>query len=185
MLRKVMMALCVFSSGTALAEEIRIDGCAELARVVYDEVQSSVLYGAAGAGPWYINPGQGEIHVCKTTAKTVSRAFTMAVRSAGMNFYWDDYMNPGDYCAGGFLSQCYPERRTVPGGERQPDGFGPIWYRVSRAVMSEMYNPYSSDEVRFRADDLRLRLGLSLRTLPHNRERVVAPGDTVDPDVIR
>jgi hypothetical protein len=39
------------------------------------------------------------------------------------------------------------------------------WSAVMQSVMREMYNPISSDEVRFRDDDLRLRLGLSLRSL--------------------
>lgn len=168
MLRKFILALCVLSSGTAVAEEIRIDGCAELARIVYDEVQSSVLRGPGGAGPWFINPGQGEIHVCRTAAKTVSRAFALAVQSAGVPFRWGDPMDRGDYCLGHYLSQCYPGTRSTPGTGLQRDPVGPIWFKVSQAVMNEMHNPYSSDEVRFRADDLRLRLGLSLRTVPRH-----------------
>ncbi|MEL7187273.1 MAG: hypothetical protein AAFN50_12695 [Pseudomonadota bacterium] len=163
MLRMAIAVLGVWGSNMAATEEIRIDGCAELARIVYDEVQSSVLRGPGGAGPWYINPGQGDIHVCRTAAKTVSRAFGLALQSAGVNFSWSDSVSPGDHCMRGFLSQCYPNSRSVPGSEQQPDPVGPIWRKVSQAVMGEMYNPHSSDEVRFRADDLRLRLGLSLR----------------------
>jgi hypothetical protein len=39
------------------------------------------------------------------------------------------------------------------------------WTIVSEAVMSDMYNPFSSDIVSFRYDDLKLRLGLSLRSI--------------------
>lgn len=166
LLRKVFLSLCLLSSGSAVADEIRIDGCAELARIVYDEVQSSVRHGPGGAGPWYINPDQGEIHVCRTAAKTVSRAFTQAVQSAGVDFHWGGLMDQGDYCLGHYLSQCYPNTRSLPGTGLGAGSVGPIWLKVSQTVRSEMYNPYSSDEVRFRADDLRLRLGLSLRTVP-------------------
>ena len=168
MLRKTMALVCLLVSGTATAEAIKIDGCAELARIVYDEVQSSVLHGPAGAGPWYINPGQGEIHVCRTAARTVSRAFTLAAQSAGLTVDWDERRGGGRYCLSGFLSQCYPGTRSLSGSVGGYSPLGPIWLRVSQAVMSEMYNPYSSDEVRFRTDDLRLRLGLSLRSIPRH-----------------
>ena len=39
------------------------------------------------------------------------------------------------------------------------------WVVVSKATMDDMYNPLSSDIVSFRADDLKLRLGLSLRSI--------------------
>lgn len=166
MLRKAILALCVLSPSVSAADEIAIDGCAELARIVYDEVQSTVVRGPGGAGPWAINSGQGDIHVCRTAAKTVSRAFVLAVQSAGVEFRWADNAGTRDFCLGHYLSQCYPAPRPLPGMQRQFDPIGPIWLKVSQTVMSEMYNPYSSDEVHFRTDELRLRLGLSLRTVP-------------------
>ena len=90
------------------------------------------------------------------------------MQSAGGDFSWSGNTGPQEYCLGHYLSQCNPDARTLPGVEQYINPVGPIWFKVSQAVMGEMHNPYSSDEVRFRGDDLRLRLGLSLRTVPRH-----------------
>ncbi len=153
---------------------IAVDGCAKLARVVYAEVSSAAINGPGNSGPWLIDIGQGDISVCKTASKTVSQAFTSAMLSAGINVSWGgravDRRTNGDFCMSGFLSQCYPDRN--PGGFATDSlTFGDnaalvrnSWAVVSQSVMREMYNPFSSDEVRFRDSDLKLRLGLSLRS---------------------
>jgi hypothetical protein len=152
---------------------ISVDGCAKLARVIYDEVSSAALYGPGNSGPWLIDIGQGDISICTHTAKTVSRAFSSAMMSAGITVNWQRYgRDPGDFCLSAFLSQCYPIRYPL---ESSSIGVSSVlvsqsWTIVSRAVMQEMYNPISSDEVRFRDDDLKLRLGLSLRSV--NRPRL-------------
>jgi len=156
------------SQTQAQLSPIVVDGCAKLARVVYTEVSAAAVYGANRAGPWSINLGQGELSVCGHTAKTVSQAFTSAMLSAGIGVSWPrDEISNGDFCWSGFLSQCYPERDRL-----SYSGFGAdaafvqqSWSVVSQSVMREMYNPFSSDEVRFRGDDLKLRLGLSLRSV--------------------
>ncbi len=153
---------------------VAVDGCAKLARVVYSEVSAAAVYGPNKSGPWSINLGQGDLSVCEHTARTVSRAFTSAMLSAGIDVSWsrDDTSN-GDFCWSGFLSQCYPERdRLSYSGIGTDAAFvQQSWSVVSQSVMREMYNPFSSDEVRFRDDDLKLRLGLSLRSIGVSGDR--------------
>jgi hypothetical protein len=150
---------------------IAVDGCAKLARIVYSEVASAAVYGPGRSGPWLIEQAPGDISICEHAAKTVSQAFTSAMMSAGLDVNWRrdwDYGIPnlGDYCLSGFLSQCYPERAPLSSIASSADTTLVLnrWAVVSQTVMKEMYNPISSDEVRFRENDLRLRLGLSLRS---------------------
>lgn len=146
----------------------QVDGCAKLARVIYAEVSAAALYGTDQAGPWNLDIEADELLICEHAAKTVSQAFTSAMASAGIDVSWNrSGTRNGDFCWSGIISQCYPDR--------EPLGFSPLgsdadvvrrsWSIVSQAVMREMYNPYSSDEVRFRDSELKLRLGLSLRSV--------------------
>lgn len=152
---------------------IAIDGCAKLARVIYSEVATAAHYGPTRSGPWTINIGQGDLEICEHTTRTVTRAFTSAMLSAGLTVTWGpDGDRNGDFCWSGFISQCYPDRDHV-GYSSTVSGSGFVektWSVVSQAVMREMYNPYSSDEVRFRDDDLRLRIGLALRSVRNEAE---------------
>ena len=151
---------------------VAVDGCAKLARVVFAEVTSAVIYGPAKSGPWLIDLGQGDISVCTHAAKTVSRAFTSAMMSAGLDVNWrrDSYAgirDTGDFCLNAFLSQCHPDRILAANEISSADSLlvQRSWAVVSETVMREMYNPKSSDEVRFRDKDLKLRLGLSMRSV--------------------
>jgi hypothetical protein len=148
--------------------QVGVDGCAQLARVVYSEVSAAALYGPGRSGPWLIDAAQGDVSLCSTTAKTVSRAFTSAMNSAGFEVSWQRPVGSnGDFCASGFLSQCYPDRFPIGTGVfgRNAMFVSQSWSVVSQSVMRQMYNPFSSDEIRFRDSDLKLRLGLSLRTV--------------------
>lgn len=175
MVKRIFAALLIallvgFPSGKARAQmkPFAVDGCAKLARVIYTEVSASALHGPGNSGPWLIDIGHGDISVCTHAAKTVSQAFTSAMMSAGISVNWprnDDHR--GDYCLSGFLSQCYPDRYPLSGRSFGTDA-GYVqrsWAAVAQAVMREMYNPISSDEVTFRDNDLKLRLGLSLRSV--------------------
>lgn len=165
--------LLPLTSAEAQVSPIYVDGCAKLARVVYSEVAAAAIYGPTRAGPWTINLGQGDLEICEHTARTVSRAFTSAMLSAGIGVTWGpDRDRSGDHCLSGKIEECYP-RRDRPGiyGDAQGIGLVPrTWFIVSQTVMREMYNPYSSDEIRFRDDDLRLRIGLALRSVRNNAE---------------
>ena len=154
----------VLAAGAANAEAIRINGCAELARVVYDEVQSNALYGPGQSGPWYISAGEGAIHECRTTSETVSRAFTHAMQSAGYTVSWRGAKpDAGNYCYSHYISQCDPYGGGFLPTDPVPGLTHKAWFVVSQSVMREMANPHSSDVVRFRSNDLRLRIGLALR----------------------
>ena len=170
----VVSLLAVLPVGTANAQviPIAVDGCTQLARIVYAEVSSAAVYGPARSGPWIIDQMPGDISICRRTAKTVSQAFTSAMMSAGLDVNWssdwdDGVPDRGDYCLSGFLSQCYPERFPLSSIASAADTtlVHKSWAVVSQTVLHEMYNPISSDEVRFRESDLRLRLGLSLRSI--------------------
>ncbi len=168
----LLVALPAQQSNAQL-KPIEIDGCAKLARVVYSEVSTAAVFGTDRAGPWTIDLGRGDLVICNTVAKTVSQAFTSAMLAAGIEVSWGrvDYgrvdHGGGDFCWSGFLSQCYPGRERLAystiGGDI--DFVQKSWSVVSQAVMREMYNPFSSDEIRFRDADLKLRLGLSLRSV--------------------
>ena len=165
----VVTALALHAS-EARAQQIpvSVDGCAKLARVIYAEVSAAALYGPGKSGPWVIDPGLGDISVCTHTARTVSRAFTDAMMSAGIEVYWGHETGDRDnYCLSGFLSRCHPNRGTrfFVGHNANTTLVQKSWAVVSQAVMRAMHNPFSSDEVRFRDNDLKLRIGLSLRSI--------------------
>ncbi len=156
------------SSARAQPIPVSVDGCAELARVVFMEVSAAALYGPSKSGPWVIDSGQGDIAVCSHAAKTVSRAFTAAMMSAGIDVYWEHGSGyRGNFCLSSFLSQCYPNRdsRIFVGYGADTALVQKSWAVVSQTVMREMHNPSSSDEVRFRDAELRLRIGLLLRSI--------------------
>lgn len=162
-------AILVLPGSDAHAQEItvRVDGCAVLARAVYDEVSAAALYGPRSSGPWQISAGNERLFECDTVARTVSRAFTSAMASAGIDVRWQSgVVDRGDYCLSIYLSQCYPDRGAGSAGTRYGDSefVRRAWSVVSHSVMRQMANPYSSDEVRFNDDHLKLRLGLSLRS---------------------
>lgn len=155
-----------------------VDGCAKLARVIYSEVANAALNGPGQGGPWVIEQRIGEPAQCDHAAVTVSRAFASALQSAGISVRFPGVQGgSGDACLSGFLSQCYPNRDPL---RIDDDTFGygiggnfagKSWFAVSQSVMQQMHNPYSSDQIRFREAELRLRLGLALRstraTQPH------------------
>jgi hypothetical protein len=157
---------------------VLVDGCAKLARVIYSEVSAAATYGPVKSGPWLIDLGQGEISICTHAAKTVSRAFTSAMTGAGYDVTWhrdlDGKMGgTGDYCLNAFLSQCSPDRYPPSNllSSSEPAFVSKTWTVVSDIVTREMYNSFSSDEVRFRDDDLRLQIGLSLRSVDRPEAR--------------
>ena len=164
------VAMLVLLAGNVRAQRISIemDGCAVLARAVFEEVSAAALYGPGQSGPWLINPRQADISICRTTARTVTRSFTSALRSAGIEVYWNEDPDPrGDYCFSGFISQCYPNRDPLSSVASSEDTafVRKSWAVVSQSVMRAMSDPLGSDEVRFNDDDLKLRMGLSLRSI--------------------
>ena len=173
----LLIALAV-SDSKARSTKVTVDGCAMLARTVYSEVSSSANYGPANAGPWLIDQGRGDILVCEHVAKTVSRAFTAAMLSAGIDVSWQRDRSGrtagrDHYCRSAFLSQCSPDkiRPSGKGSDADDTIVKKTWGIVAKAVMREMYNPISSNKVNFRSNDLKLRLGLSLRSVQGSDDR--------------
>lgn len=167
-----LLIVLAASDTRARQTEITVDGCAMLARAIYSEVSSAAIHGPGKAGPWLIDQKRGDVVLCEHVVKTVSRAFTSAMLSAGIDVKWrggrdDIFPRRVHYCLSAFLSQCNPDRNRASGGTSSAND--PVvqktWAIVARAVMREMYNPVSSDEVSFRSNDLKLRLGLSLRSI--------------------
>lgn len=168
-----LLAVLVTSTPSAFAEKLSysVDGCAKLARVVYSEVANAALYGPGNGGPWVVEQNIGVPEQCDHVASTVSRAFASALRSTGVSVRFPSGSgSSGDACLSGFLSQCYPNRDPLRMGY---DSFGynvgasfagKSWFAVSQSVMRQMHNPYSSDQIQFREHELRLRLGLALRS---------------------
>ena len=165
-----LFLLDVAGSARAQPVAVSVDGCAELARAVYEEVSGAAIHGSYHSGPWVISPRFEHVSVCETAARTVSRAFTLAMASSGIDIRWSEAgagPRPGDVCLSAFLSQCYPNRGGLPGQRGGADAMfvRTSWAVVSQSVMRTMANPYSSDEVRFRPNDLKLRIGLALRSI--------------------
>lgn len=163
-----VLACAMFSTpGNAQMLPVSIDGCAQLARIIHAEVSSAMRNGPERAGPWVIESGTAEPSTCATAATTSSRAFAAAMRSAGILVEWSE---GAEVCPRAFISQCRPHRRIEPGAFPQvyPDVVASAWDIVARSVMENMFNRHSSDEVRFAENDLRLQIGLRLRTLARN-----------------
>lgn len=163
-------ALAPVSNVRAQHVSVSVDGCAELARAVYGEVSSAAIHGLQRGGPWVISQPHEHVSVCETTARTVSRAFTQAMASAGIQVQWglpEVPPSPGDFCLSAFLSQCYPD--LYPLGQTDAVFVQSSWAVVSQSVMRAMANPFSSDEVRFRPNDLKLRIGLAMRSVERYR----------------
>ena len=160
------LAISPASAAPAQTNHIAVDGCANLARIIYTEVAAAAIYGPGKSGPWKIDLGKDDISLCDHTAKTVSRAFTSAMFSAGVDVNWQRG-DASEYCMHAFLSQCYPEHYpySIIAKASAQDWLQNAWLIVSQAVMRDMYNPISSDVVSFRYNDLKLRLGLALRSI--------------------
>ena len=175
--RSAKLACCALAgmlSGAAFSQQIDVtaDGCAELARAVYEEVEAAAARGPQRSGPWIIARSFRGTSVCSSTTETVSRAFRLAMASAGVEIRWtDEPMDRGDYCRSGFLAQCLPRGVSSTTGSNNPVSLivHEAWSVVSQAVSNTMANPYSSNEVRFDPDRLRLNLGLALRSIQHPR----------------
>ena len=156
-------ALCAAPSN-AQTVPVSIDGCAQLARIIYVEVAAALRDGPRRSGPWIIEAQSAEPSTCSTAAATSSRAFAAAMRSAGILVEWSKGL---EVCPRAFIAQCRPQRQAVPDPmpRAYPDVVTSAWNIVSRAIMENMFNRHSSDEVRFAESDLRLQIGLRLRTM--------------------
>ncbi|NNF40086.1 MAG: hypothetical protein HKN64_01820 [Woeseiaceae bacterium] len=133
-----------------------VDGCAVLGQLIYAEVSADAWRGPAGSEQARVDAGNAGVTVCTQTTRTVSSAYTAALRAVGEEVRWGGPRGVrGDACLSGFLEQCYPERYPV-GGENR-------WRAVQSTVLQAMPHGVASDQSVFSPHVMRLALRMSLR----------------------
>lgn len=152
---------------------IGIDGCAILASVIYTEVTAARLGRSTGPGGNPLYAGRGEITLCNQATRSVTRAFTAALRQSSVYVTWGFHSGyRGDYCLSHFLSQCYPtgDPAMLPLGREDRSFVMRSWQVVQGAVYDSMALHPGSDVARFNGGEL----GRSIR-------RSLAGGGFEDP----
>jgi hypothetical protein len=132
-----------------------VDGCAVLGRLIFAEVTADAWYGPVRHEQASLDTGNGGVAICMHTTRTVSEAYTAALRAAGDEVRWGDPRGErGDACLSGFLEQCYPDRYPV-GGENR-------WRAVRSTVLQAMPRGVASDQSVFSPHVMRMALRTSL-----------------------
>ena len=132
------------------------DGCAVLAQLVYSEVTGAAWRSPAESSSSMGDTFRADISICNRTARTVSKAFALAMSSVGSVVSWDyPSGDPGDYCWGGFLDQCYPQRAPL-GVEAN------TWAAVSGTIRYAMPGGPASDQSVFSRSAIRQALRSAL-----------------------
>jgi hypothetical protein len=145
---------------------VGVDGCAILASVVYTEVTQARLGYSSGPGADLLYAGQDEITLCNQSTRSVTRAFTSALRHTNIHVTWGFHTGySGDYCLSHFLSQCYPRGNpAMPSLSKSERSFViRSWQAVHDSVQYRMAQYPGRDVARFQADEL----GRSIRRLVH------------------
>jgi hypothetical protein len=136
---------------------IGIDGCAILASVIYTEVTEARLGVASGPGGNPLYAGRNEITLCNQTTRSVTRAFSAALRQSNLYVTWGFHTGySGDYCLSHFLSECYPAGNPAmpPFGKEDRSFVMRSWQGVQHAVQDNMALNPGSDVVRFNGAEL-------------------------------
>jgi hypothetical protein len=144
---------------------IGIDGCAILASVIYTEVTEARLGIGSGPGAMPLYAGRNEIALCNQTTRSVTRAFTAALRHANLYVTWGFHSGyAGDYCLSYILSECYPAGNPAmpPLGKEDRSFAMQSWQAVRRAVQQNMALNPGSDVARFNVAELRRSIRRSL-----------------------
>ena len=146
-------------SGPASAQQavIGVDGCAILASVVYTEVTEARLGYSSGLPGDLLYSGRNEITLCNQSARSVTGAFSSALRQSNIHVTWGFHTGySGDYCLSHFLSQCYPRGNpSMPTLSKAERSFVMrSWQAVYASVQSRMAPYPGSDVTRFQAGDL-------------------------------
>lgn len=147
----------LFAPARAQPLPIGVDGCTILASVVYAAVTEARLGYSAGPRGVLFYSGRNETTHCNRTARSVTGAFTAALRSANIYVTWGlrgGYS--GDYCPSHFLAQCYPagDLAMPPLGKTDRAFVMRSWRAVYDAIATRM-SPYAgSDVLRFQDDEL-------------------------------
>jgi len=135
------------------------NGCTVLGEVVLAELLMHGWNGSHGTGVRTDTVGQADIRICNRTTRTASAAFSSALRRMNIYVSWEsDLGRYGDYCRGGNLTRCFPDRHPlVPeNGSWNSMFVNDAWRAVQRAIATTA--PFGGDISRF--DKLALRLAL-------------------------
>lgn len=133
------------------------DGCAVLAQLVYSEVTAAAWGTPVDHSASLGDTTRTDISICNRTARTVSKAFALAMTSIGSDVQWTyPSGDPGDYCWGGFLEQCYPQRAPL-GAEAG------TWAAVSGTIHYAMPGGQATDRSVFSQSAVRQALRSALR----------------------
>ncbi len=136
---------------------IGMDGCAILASVVYSEVTRARLGYSSGPAANPLYTGRNEITLCNQTTRSVTRAFTAALRQSNLYVTWGFHAGySGDYCLSHFLSQCYPSGDPAMPPLREEDRSFVMrsWRAIRGAVYDNMALNPGSDVTRFNGGEL-------------------------------
>jgi len=162
--RCLALLACLISVHAAVAGQPTIgsDGCSALAAIVYSAVLDSGDRGSRGPDSPTLFAGLGTVAVCDTATRSVTRAFTAALRQQNIYVSWGYRSGvSGDYCLSHFLSQCYPDGdpRLPPLGAGDAWYVASRWYAISDAMQQVMRVVSGNDSARFD----RLQLSQSMR----------------------
>ena len=177
MLTRTILVVCILltaslgwpAAARAQSALVGIDGCAILASVVYTEVTEARLGVSSGPGGNPLYAGRNEITLCNQTTRSVTRAFTAALRQANLYVTWGFHTGySGDYCLSHFLSECYPAGDpAMPPFRREDRSFVMrSWWAVQGAVQINMTPGPGSDAARFNG----LELGRDIRRSMYGAE---------------
>jgi hypothetical protein len=155
----IVVGTCITWSAAASAQHalIGVDGCAILATVVYAEVVQARLGYSPGSGANLLYTGRDELALCNQSARSVTRAFSAALRSTDIHVTWGFHTGySGDYCLSHFLSRCYPRANpSMPPLSKSERSFVMhSWQAVHDSVQTHMAQYPGSDVVRFQAREL-------------------------------
>ena len=148
---------------------VGVDGCAILASVVYTEVTQARLGFSSASGRDLLYTGRDEITLCNQAARSVTRAFTSALRAANIYVTWGFHTGyGGDYCLSHFLSQCYPRGNPAmpPLSKSEWSFVTRSWQAVHDSVGYRMAHYPGSDVARFHADELGRSIRRSVLAYP-------------------
>ena len=165
MLKRTIVVVCMLFAASlgwpvaarAQSALIGIDGCAILASVIYTEVTEARLGVASGPGGNPLYAGRNEITLCNQTARSVTRAFTAALRQSNLYVTWGFHTGySGDYCLSHYLSECYPAGNPAmpPFGKEDRSFVMRSWRAVQSAVQDSMALNPGSGVARFNGGEL-------------------------------
>lgn len=171
MMRFLPVSSCALLLSALLAPRIsvaqvskdRVDGCALLAILVREELDVDVGHRDRSDDRQVLQADP--ISICQRTTRTVTAAFTAAVRQRSIYVWWGlQQVGNGDHCPGPYLSQCFPTQSPyMPQADAAQSALVvKIWRSVHRIVNATLQPASGSDVSRFEYSVLRKDLRFSL-----------------------